>query len=225
MKALAATILSQRTETEQFFLEALNEVKEVIKQERKHKLTTIPPTNNNNNHHNNTGFLSTSMKGKATTTGGATTGGGGGGGTSFPPLNIKPSQMHLLETRRKVPDIPFHDLEKVTIADLNWEDKELVLRVLFAKMNGQGGQNPQNAVLARQRQTLGDTAIPQPVFISEGALQLEDNNNGQQSNIMNLQPFIVNNNNNNKNNNNNYSPSHDDDAHHSVISSLGGDGH
>lgn len=32
MKALAATILSQRTETEQFFLEALQEVKEVIKQ-------------------------------------------------------------------------------------------------------------------------------------------------------------------------------------------------
>jgi hypothetical protein len=35
MKSLAATILSQRSETEQFFLEALEEVREVIRKERR----------------------------------------------------------------------------------------------------------------------------------------------------------------------------------------------
>lgn len=149
MKALAATILSQRTETEQFFLEALNEVKEVIKQERKAKVTSNTAQQ----------ALAGSTKGRTATT--AT-------GTTFPPLNIKPANIHLLEGRKKQPDFNLNDIDKVTISDLNWEDKELVLRVLFAKMNGQG-QNPQQKSFARHRAAMGDSAIPNPVFISEGA--------------------------------------------------------
>jgi hypothetical protein len=39
MKSLAGTILNQRTETEQFFIEALNEVKEAIRLERRERYT------------------------------------------------------------------------------------------------------------------------------------------------------------------------------------------
>lgn len=149
MKALAATILSQRTETEQFFLEALNEVKEVIKQERKARVTSniAQPV------------LAGSSKGKIATT---------AIGTTFPPLNIKPANIHLLESRKKQPDFSMNDIDKVTISDLNWDDKELVLRVLFAKMNGQGQPQHQKS-FARHRMTMGESTVPNPVFISEGA--------------------------------------------------------
>ena len=33
-------------------------------------------------------------------------------------------------------DLPDKEDDQITIKDLKWEDKELVLRVLFAKMNG-----------------------------------------------------------------------------------------
>ena len=46
MKSLAATILAQRSETEQFFLEALEEVKEIIRRER--KVANKSSTMNNN---------------------------------------------------------------------------------------------------------------------------------------------------------------------------------
>lgn len=151
MKALAATILSQRTETEQFFLEALNEVKEVIKQERKTKVAA-------------NSALAGSTKGKVSLT--AT-------GTTFPPLNIKAANVHLLEGRKKQPDFSLTDIEKVTISDLSWDDKELVLRVLFAKMNGEG-QNPQQKSFARHRTAMGESAVPNPVFISEGAQMAAD---------------------------------------------------
>lgn len=184
MKALAATILSQRTETEQFFLEALNEVKEVIKAERKSKVGVGLPN-------------PSQTKGKGVSSSNT--------GTTFPPLNIKPANMHLMESRRKQPDFSMADLDNVTISDLGWEDKELVLRVLFAKMNGQG-QNTANSALARQRNVLGESAVPQPVFISEGAQMA----GGDQ---INLQHFQVH--------------GGDDDnesrAQNSAISSLDGD--
>lgn len=186
MKALAATILSQRTETEQFFLEALNEVKEVIKSERKSKvgMSALPNP--------------TATKGKGNSSSNT--------GTTFPPLNIKPANMHLMESRRKQPDFSIADLDNVTISDLGWEDKELVLRVLFAKMNGQG-QNTANSALARQRNALGDSAVPQPVFISEGVQMA----GGDQ---INLQHFQI------------HDGDDDDNESHaqnSAISSLDGD--
>lgn len=142
MKALAATILSQRTETEQFFLEALQEVKEVIRQEKKQKAAVAaaaasPPGGN----------AKTSTRTQA--------------GTLFPPLNIKPAQMHLLENSRPTRlQVPLSELEKISINDLNWEDKELVLRVLFSKMNGVGSKP--------NKRTVNFSVPPQAVFISEG---------------------------------------------------------
>lgn len=145
MKALAATILSQRTETEQFFLEALNEVKDVIRQERRVNAAAA----------------------NATATAAIATAKMKSGAAMFPPLAIKQSQLHLMEARRKQPDVPLEELDRVTIADLSWEDKELVIRVLFSKMNG-NNQNSSTAALARQRSAMGEKAVPQPVFISEG---------------------------------------------------------
>ena len=48
----------------------------------------------------------------------------------FPPLKIKDSSIYLFEN--KIID----HIDKVNISDLEWNDKELVLRILFSKMNG-----------------------------------------------------------------------------------------
>jgi hypothetical protein len=65
---------------------------------------------------------------------------------------------------------------QLSVKDLSWEDKELVLRVLFAKMNGSAAGvskgtmqsvHMQQYALLRQQQHTGD--MPQPVFLSEGA--------------------------------------------------------
>ena len=58
--------------------------------------------------------------------------------------------------------------------DLSWEDKELVLRVLFAKMNGQQkaveSAVAQSAMAATKHQRdLRAMTIPDAVFVSEGA--------------------------------------------------------
>jgi hypothetical protein len=58
----------------------------------------------------------------------------------------------------------------VDIRDLSWEDKELVLRILFAKMNGQ-----ERSFEIGTAPSIADTPMtkpenmPLPVFISEGA--------------------------------------------------------
>lgn len=140
MKSLAATILSQRTETEQFFLESLQEVKEVIKQEKRAKQIK------------ETGVNSRMTKVNAY-----------GNNSSLPPLQVRPANLHLLEPRRKQPEIPLEDLDKISISELNWEDKELILRVLFAKMNGQQKQVETN------QKAMYSSSMNKPVFISEGA--------------------------------------------------------
>lgn len=58
-------------------------------------------------------------------------------------------------------------LLQVTIQDLSWEDKELVLRVLFAKMNG--NQKKTETILSKGRESKG-LVMPSeaPVFLSEG---------------------------------------------------------
>lgn len=60
----------------------------------------------------------------------------------------------------------------MTIKDLAWEDKELVLRVLFSKINGSQAANPNNNIMSQQQQGQNrmSSGNNRPVFISEGAL-------------------------------------------------------
>jgi hypothetical protein len=103
MKSLAATILSQRTETEQFFLEALQEVKEVIRQERKQQMI-----NEQQRLQQTAQQLNVPQFGQSNTK-------KGGGTTSFPPLNVKPANLHLMEPRRTKPsEITLDKVEKVS---------------------------------------------------------------------------------------------------------------
>jgi hypothetical protein len=102
MKSLAATILSQRTETEQFFLEALQEVKEVIRQERKQHVIYEQQRMQQTAQQLNVPQFGQSNTKK-------------GGTTSFPPLNVKPANLHLMEPRRTKPsEITLDKLEKVS---------------------------------------------------------------------------------------------------------------
>lgn len=58
-----------------------------------------------------------------------------------------------------------HRVLQVTVKDLSWEDKELVLRVLFSKMNGIQGNINRGISNAAHRTQL---PMPEPVFVSEG---------------------------------------------------------
>lgn len=138
MKALAATILNQRSEMEQFFLEALNEVTGIIKDERrkKHSGATKPTKIFKNS------------------------------GT-FP--NIKSKNPLLSKTPEeddRVSLLPTKEDEKVFIRDLSWEDKELVLRILFAKMNGLH-KNVENVMMQAKKVT-SKAKSNSAFFVSEG---------------------------------------------------------
>lgn len=150
MKTLAATILSQRTELEQFFLEALNEVKEVIKKERKRNKVESMIELNRKKHPDKSAS-----------------------GPSFPPLNIKATNLHHLD-QRGVSSVPLSKDDQVHIKDLNWEDKELVLRVLFAKMNGQTGKANTAINEGTKSRNLHSMPMNPNVFVSEGAGLLPD---------------------------------------------------
>lgn len=161
MKSLAATILSQRSEMEQFFLEALGEVKEKIRAERKKskvettkRIHTLKKTGND--------VLSPRRgpDGEMKIAG------------TFP--SIHPSRVHHLDDRG-TSEFPLQPETKIHIGDLSWEDKELVLRVLFAKLNGLK-QTVDNALLQPGQTQRGPDALAPArnaqqipaVFISEG---------------------------------------------------------
>lgn len=159
MKTLAATILSQRTETEQFFLESLGEVKELIKKERKRTHVETKIVMNKLRSGSGTHNVGKNVKNQI---------------TAFPPLNVKGANLHHLDARG-TSEIPLNLNENINLRELSWEDKELVLRVLFAKMNGQ----QQQANTAVNQGGIGRTAsnnMPMNnmndrsnnVFISEG---------------------------------------------------------
>lgn len=160
MKTLAATILSQRTEVEQFFLESLNEVKALIKKDRKRT-------------HVETKIVLNKLRSGTGTSG---VGRSGKGNVAFPPLKVKGSNLHHLDAR-KTSDIPLGNGEEINIKNLSWEDKELVLRVLFAKMNGSQKAVDSAVEIGTQGRTGMSMPLPQmsqdngnaPVFISEGA--------------------------------------------------------
>ena len=113
----------------------------------------------------------------------------------LPALHVRDDHAQDVERRRDPQRIATPDNEIVHIRDLSWPDKELVLRVLFAKLNQSKRQNEKKAVQERQRQQklieLADVASrgerereesrgegqnqaetddQYPFFVSEGAL-------------------------------------------------------
>ena len=65
----------------------------------------------------------------------------------------------------------------MALKDLTWEDKELVLRVLFSKMNSSDSNKLKAGMEALQQLDLGQGDDP-PVFISQGAGLQEQNGDG-----------------------------------------------
>lgn len=93
MKSLAATILSQRSETEQFFLEALEEVREVIRKERRRNANDEKITLNKLKAGLSTvstgfGVTANANRNVESLTGGA-----------LPQINVKASNLHYFEKK------------------------------------------------------------------------------------------------------------------------------
>ena len=120
VRALSQVILDQRSEVEQFFLEALEQIKEEIRKknalEKKQKRQVTNPGAPGLSQMSDAGAAGASAGGQSTGMG-------------------QPSD----------PTKAFSD--KVDLNDLEWEDRERVLRLLFSKMNA-GVQT--NSLQARQ---------------------------------------------------------------------------
>ncbi|XP_074249091.1 basal body-orientation factor 1 isoform X5 [Saimiri boliviensis] len=115
VKKLAKNILDERTEVERFFLDALHQVKQQILVSRKHYKQIAQAAFN--------------LKMRAACA----------GRTEYPKIRTFDGREHstnsvnqdLLEAEKWT-----HIEGNVDIGDLTWEQKEKVLRLLFAKMNG-----------------------------------------------------------------------------------------
>ncbi|GMI20954.1 hypothetical protein TrRE_jg8671 [Triparma retinervis] len=118
IKKLAQTILDQRGEVEQFFLESIEQVKEKIVSERdqKYKKSLVE--------YNKKMREATAM-------------GGENGGGKFP--SIRGRNLSFLEPAAPS-SLPINPGKKVDITELSWEDRERVLRILFAKINNVQGR-------------------------------------------------------------------------------------
>jgi hypothetical protein len=137
IRNLAQVILNQRTEVEQYFLDALEQVKDEMKKKKEdeHKLAVNEyrhqmrkATKNKNikfpairpSSHSAVGGMGSNsgLEGILNGGGGSQTSNGGGGGGSM-----------LLQGGPEEPNT------KVDLRDLSWDDRERVLRLLFAKIN------------------------------------------------------------------------------------------
>ncbi len=108
IKKLAQTVLDQRGEVEQFFLESLEQVKEkiVVEREKKYRKALVE--------------YNAKMREATQETG------------KFP--SIRGRNLSFLESQEPS-QLPINPSKKVDLAELNWEDRERVLRLLFAKIN------------------------------------------------------------------------------------------
>lgn len=167
MKYLAVTILSQRSEVEQFFLEALQEVKNVLLKERKKSYQEKQ-------------IQASKMRSQAV--GGSKT----IGKSTLPNIKFQNPAASL----QAMENVNFEELQltknaKVDVKDLTWSDKELVLRVLFAKMNGLNALKMDGAAVGTKKKT----GNKQNTFISqnenedeegEGIADFTDNNESEE---------------------------------------------
>jgi len=166
MKYLAVTILSQRTEVEQFFLEALQEVKNVLLKERKKTFQEKQ-------------IQANKMRSQAV-------GGTKSGKSTLPSIKFQNPAASL----QAIENVNFEEMQltknaKVDVKDLAWTDKELVLRVLFAKMNGLNALKMDGVAVGSKKKT----GSKQSTFISqnenedeegEGAGDFLDNNESEE---------------------------------------------
>lgn len=106
IKGLAQTILGQRTEVEQFFLEALQQVKEEIARDRAA--------------HRRSASAELRRQARGTR---------GGGGVKFPPVRPGGEAPASARSGRGTAG------DRVDLSELNAKDRERVLRLLFAKIN------------------------------------------------------------------------------------------
>ncbi|KAM5129708.1 basal body-orientation factor 1 [Mantella aurantiaca] len=154
VKKLAHNILQERTEVEHFFLEALERVKQEIKSSRScyQKMAQAA-------------YNSRMMQAAA-------------GTEQYPKIrtfhNKERSTNDVSQDLREAEKWSHVESGKVDIADLTWEQKEKVLRILFAKMNGSlprkkapGGKG---ATLPAPRELRSREAVEMPensIFITQ----------------------------------------------------------
>lgn len=162
MKALAATILTQRTETEQFFLEALKEVKELIRHERLMKEKELQEQEELNNLNNGNSLLLNTKK------------------KCILP-NIKTtSQINLMNqpvSSSKLSKEQLNNLNNITVSDLSFEDKELVLRILFSKINSSELKQTQLKIKEQVFDSNNHNEDTSSFFISQGNNVQDSNGN------------------------------------------------
>ena len=174
IRNLAQVILNQRTEVEQYFLDALEQVKDEIKKKKddQHKLAiseyrnqmrratknknvkfpAIRPSSHSAVGMNNNGLEN--ILSNVESNGSRQSVGGGGGSM-------------LLQGGPEAPNT------KVDLRDLSWDDRERVLRLLFAKINNVQSQvenlNAQQSVMSQQNS--------QNSFVEESYNNSGDGNN------------------------------------------------
>ncbi|CAM9583197.1 unnamed protein product [Chrysoparadoxa australica] len=114
IKRLSQYILSQRTELESFFIGALQQVKDHVVQERERRYRASVSEYNAQ-------IREATKKGAS---------------SQFPRIR------RLRDMDAQLPSVlPVQPPSKVHLQDLSWEDKERVLKLLFAKLNGVPGIN------------------------------------------------------------------------------------
>ena len=145
IKTHARTILEQRTEVETYFLEALEQCKTNIVADRqaayRQSLADYRAK------------MAAATKGEMK-------------GVAFPKIRTRQDLM-FDDTLNSASNLPVSPSEKVHLSDLNWADREKVLRLLFAKINAtQGNVRPMPAHSiaeaknqARARQTQAMTSM------------------------------------------------------------------
>jgi len=115
IKKLAQTILDQRTEVEQYFLEALEQVKSEIRKERDDKYRQEVSEYKAQ-------FRQASLHKK---------------NVKFPQIRSTKKPLEMFPGAPS--ELPREPTKKVDLKELTWEDRERVLRLLFAKVNSVQG--------------------------------------------------------------------------------------
>lgn len=117
LRKLAETVLEQRTEVEQFFLEALDDVKRRIREDRASQYRAD--------------MADYRSKMRDATL--------GGGAATFPKIRALQAGKNVDGLAPRPGQMPHHMTAKVLLKDLTLEDREHVLRLLFAKINAVHG--------------------------------------------------------------------------------------